>query len=223
MPIRPSTCALLSPLLLGLCLIVGAGCAGGVEIMGLDASPVQDPASNWPPPSNNNNPNPNNFPPPAADSGNTAPVSADAKPPAANADGGGPPPPAPDTGTPPSQVNPNAGKPCPCSGGTYCVSGVCRASCTKPVDLCKVVSNCGASEACVATNKIGVWICLPALTPGAVCGMLKPCPVNHMCSSIGGAAFKCLPVCAVANAPCGTTGAGKCAQFADGCKVCSQP
>jgi hypothetical protein len=215
MPIRQSTCVLLVPLLLlGLVLLVGAGCAGGVEITGLDATPVQhDPPPSWPPP--NNNP-PNNYPPPG-DSGNTAPVSADAKPPA-NADGGSPPPPAPDAGTQQTQTNPNAGKPCPCT-----VNGACRATCSAPTDVCKAVSNCGTSEACVQTTKPGIWVCLPALAPGAICGMLKPCPVKTVCTSISGAAYKCLPVCAVANAPCGTTGAGKCAQFKDGCKVCSQP
>lgn len=218
MPIRPSTCVLCS-LLLGLALIVSVGCAGGVEVTGLDAMPVQqDPPQNWPPP--DNNPPANNFPPPAADAGST-PVSADAKPPATQADGS-PPPPAADSGTPPAQQNPNAGKACPCTGGTYCVSGVCRASCTAPKDKCKVVSNCQSNESCVGTSKLGVWVCLPALQPGASCGMLKPCPVNHVCSSINLAAYKCLPVCSVANAPCGTSG-GKCAKFADGCQVCSKP
>jgi hypothetical protein len=121
----------------------------------------------------------------------------------------------PDTGTV------GAGKPCPCSGGTVCIAGVCRAKCSAPTGACKVTSNCPTNHACLGTTA-GYYVCVPAANPGAACGTANYCPINHVCGATGSSAYKCLPICAVSGAGCGTSG-GKCVKASTGCMFCSAP
>jgi hypothetical protein len=129
------------------------------------------------------------------------------------------PPPAPDLPPPPPDKGPTTGGPCPCTPPLICVSNVCRATCTAPTGLCKVTSNCPATEACVGTTS-GSHFCMPAVAPGQPCDPKTYCPNNHVCASFNAGPYTCKPICNALGAPCG--GGGQCA-VASGCMFCSVP
>ncbi len=114
---------------------------------------------------------------------------------------------------------PQAGGPCPCAAGLYCISNVCRATCPIPNDPCKVATTCPAQHACVQTNKAGIWVCVPSTTPGSPCSASVFCPTNYVCASVNYAANVCLPTCP--NGTCG--GGGQCLVAKTGCQFCSTP
>lgn len=128
--------------------------------------------------------------------------------------------PAPDTKPPPDTGTVGTGTPCPCSGGTVCISGVCRAKCNAPTGACKVTSNCPTDHACLSTTA-GYYVCVPAVKSGAACGTASFCPINHVCGATGSNPYKCLPICSVSGAACGT--GGKCVKASTGCMFCSAP
>jgi hypothetical protein len=124
-------------------------------------------------------------------------------------------PPKPDTGPPPPQT----GGPCPCAAGLYCIAGACRATCPAPTDPCGVDTTCPAQNACVKTDKAGVWVCMPSTTPGGACNASTFCPTKHVCGSVNGGGYQCLPTCM--TGACG--GGGQCLSASNGCKFCSAP
>jgi len=126
-------------------------------------------------------------------------------------------------GTPADQGTPTGGK-CPCKSGQYCVNNGCRNPCKVPTDPCKVISNCPAAEACVETNKTGLWVCLPGHKAGQACSSTYFCLQKHICAQVVGTpGYRCLPVCSSAGAKCGASGAGICLQSSGGCMFCSAP
>lgn len=124
--------------------------------------------------------------------------------------------PTPDKGTPPPT---GVGGPCPCAAGLYCIGGKCRATCPVPQDGCLVDTTCPAQQGCVKTNTAGIWVCMPATTPGGACGPNVFCPTRHVCGSVNNGASICLPICPTANQGCGTNG-GTCLP-AGPCNFCS--
>jgi len=115
--------------------------------------------------------------------------------------------PPPDTALPPDQRGTTVAA-CPptCSTGYYCYNKKCRKKCTEGTDICKAITVCGTSEACmpVATN---LSVCLAATAPGKGCNA-SFCGSKHVCASVNGGSFICLRVCSKLGASCGT--GGKC-------------
>ena len=126
--------------------------------------------------------------------------------------------PPPDTQPPPDTTSSSVGKACPCSTGTLCISGVCRATCSAPSGACGVTSNCPTDHACLGTTA-GTYVCMPAAKPGAACGTASYCPVNYVCGATGTNPYRCLPICSSSGAACGA--GGKCVKASNGCMFCS--
>lgn len=122
--------------------------------------------------------------------------------------------PAPDTGLP-------TGGPCPCTPPLLCINNACRAPCTVPTDPCKAVASCPPDHGCVPmTSSPGVAACLPAVAAGQPCSVTVFCAVNHVCGSVSGGPYICLPTCSTKGAACGT--GGTCLEW-QGCLFCSKP
>lgn len=130
--------------------------------------------------------------------------------------------PKPDVGAPKTDVGVGVGGPCPCVGGAQCIENVCRGTCAAPTDACGVDSVCPAAHGCVKSAS-NVYVCIPASPAGTPCpaGANPPvrCATKHVCGSVNGSAFQCLPTCAV-NADCHN---GFCAPTSTACKICSLP
>ena len=136
----------------------------------------------------------------------------------------------PDLAPPPDQAVTNADKgpptggSCPCAAGLYCVNNACRAPCTVPTDPCKVISSCPAAEACVETNKTGLWVCIPANKAGQPCSNNYFCPQKYICATVGTGSATCLPVCSSPGATCGASSSGVCIKATNStCMFCSAP
>ena len=133
----------------------------------------------------------------------------------ANTDGA----PKSDSKIPTSDSGLPTGGPCPCLGNQECVGNKCRNPCNAPTGLCKVTSNCPASEKC-GTISSGGYACIPAVAPGQLCDATsKFCPINYVCTSVNASAYSCLPICNTLGANCGN--GGKCMQYGQ-CLFCSK-
>jgi hypothetical protein len=126
---------------------------------------------------------------------------------------------AADAAKPSSKV----GQPCPCDSTTTCFEGICRFTCTSPMDPCSAQSNCPNKEACLALNGGSSGVCMPSLSPGAYCGPGYYCPANHTCAGVSGSSgsgyYQCLPLCNNVGATCGN--GGTCLSIGM-CAVCSK-
>ena len=119
--------------------------------------------------------------------------------------------PPPDTKPPtPDKGGGTTGAKCPpaCATGYLCVNNKCRKKCTDGTDVCKAITVCSTSEVCMpVTAKESV--CTAATAPGGSCKNTH-CGSKHVCASISGKPYICLPVCNKKGASCGT--GGTCAQ-----------
>jgi len=125
------------------------------------------------------------------------------------------PPPPPDTGPP-------TGGPCPCTAPLVCANNACRVTCTPPTDPCKAIATCPAGHGCVPLlSKPGTGACLPAAGSGQPCSSTTNfCEVSHVCASVNGSSYVCLPVCTNKGGACGN--GGTCLEW-QGCLFCSSP
>ncbi len=122
----------------------------------------------------------------------------------------------PDT-SPPPPPPPKTGGPCPCAAGQMCISGVCRATCAAPTGSCSATSTCAATEACLHVQGSATWVCLPAAAPGAACDQNTFCPNGHVCGSVNGGPYHCLPTCQAGKA----CAKGSCLAASAGCSFCT--
>lgn len=117
-----------------------------------------------------------------------------------------------------------AGGPCPCKAPLLCIDNkFCRAKCPAPTGGCGVTSTCPKIQSCVPViSLVGVRVCVPGVGPGKACSASKPCYNNYICASVNYNPAACLPICASAGKPCGSSGKGTC--LASGaCLLCSAP
>lgn len=116
------------------------------------------------------------------------------------------------------------GGPCPCPLGQYCLSNICRGTCTKPTGPCEVTSTCPSTHACVEVKGVlNLYLCIPGAAPGQTCGLSTYCANKHTCASYKSGSYQCLPVCSQKGAACGT--GGTCTQDNSDptCFFCSKP
>lgn len=146
------------------------------------------------------------------------PTNPDAKPPAPDL-----PPPKPDLPPPKPDSGSGQGGPCPCAAPLICINNkTCRAPCKKPAGMCNATSNCPKKFACLATNVVNMYVCMPAQGAGQKCEGAVYCEDKTVCVKVNKAPYLCLPTCTKLNGACGTTGKGKCAKSGT-CQFCTAP
>ncbi len=130
--------------------------------------------------------------------------------------------PPPDKALPPDKGGGGkTGDPCPpaCASGYLCYNSKCRKTCKDGTDVCKAITVCTTSEVCMPISST-LGVCLKATAPGGNCKSTH-CGSKHVCASVSGKAYTCLPVCKTKGGACGS--GGKCVQAQGGkCLFCTK-